>query len=64
MAQPKRPGEGMPELPRTPEPAPETPGRIGAPPGPDVPELPRPAPDVGEPPDRPEAPADPNQPGR
>jgi hypothetical protein len=66
MAEPgRRPGQDAPEVPRRPPPAPELPGRTGAPPGREVPGIPRPEPELpaGTPPARPEAPFEPNQPG-
>ncbi len=61
---PDRPGQTAPEMPSTPRPEPELPGRAGAPPGPEVPTLPRPEPELpARGPRRPDAPLDPNAPG-
>ncbi len=63
--QPARPGQTTPEIPSTPRPEPELPGRAGAPPGPEVPGIPRPQPELpGRKPRRPDAPFDPNAPGQ
>lgn len=60
----REPGRNAPEIPRSPEPGPELPGRTGAPPGREVQGIPRPEPETpGRPPRRPEAPFDPNAPG-
>ena len=63
MGEPRRPGQNAPEIPRTPGPGPELPGRTGAPPGREVPGIPRPEPELPRTPARPEAPFDPNAPG-
>ena len=63
MAEPKKPGVNAPETPREPPPAPEIPGRTGAP-GREIPGIPRPEPEVPRTPARPEAPFDPNAPGQ
>ncbi len=61
----ERPGRTGPEIPSTPRPEPELPGRTGAPPGREVPGIPRPEPELpARPPRRPEAPMDPNAPGQ
>jgi hypothetical protein len=64
MAEPTRPGENAPEIPRTPAPGPELPGRTGAPPGREMPGIPRPQPELPGGTPRPEAPFDPNAPGQ
>jgi hypothetical protein len=65
MADPRRPGENVPEIPRTPPPQPEAPGRrTVAPPGREVPGIPRPQPELPAGTPRPEAPFDPNAPGQ
>jgi hypothetical protein len=62
---PDQPGRTSPEIPSTPRPEPELPGRAGAPPGPEVPGIPRPKPELpGRRPRRPDAPFDPNAPGQ
>jgi hypothetical protein len=64
MGEQRRPGENAPEIPATPEPEPELPGRTGAPPGREVPGIPRPEPELPAHRPRPEAPFDPNAPGQ
>ena len=66
MPERRRPGEDEPEMPRTPPPGPEVPGRTGAPPGREIPELPPPEPELParDAPPAPEAQGDPNRPGR
>ena len=47
------PGRDRPEIPRTPKPEPELPGRTGAPPGREIPGIPRPEPELPRGPRRP-----------
>ncbi len=61
----KQPGRNAPEIPRTPRPEPELPGRTGAPPGREIAGIPRPEPELPpRVPRRPEAPFDPTAPGQ
>ncbi len=64
MADPRRPGENVPEIPRTPPPQPEAPRRTGAPRRREMPGIPRPEPELPAGTPRPEAPFEPNAPGQ